>query len=123
MVPSIQRLPVILRASLLGLLMLAVVGRPLSSLVCETHQLGHLSAASSQASSHVDSLAELQLDADHANGAHGLLHGSDKGGTYADIAAVVTLPIVRFESVPVSMPTELPVTVQPATRPFRPPMA
>jgi hypothetical protein len=122
-IAPIQRLPIFLRASLLGLLMLAVVCKPLSSLVCETHQLGHLLAAAGHASFHDDSIAELQLDADHARGDHGLVHARDQGGAYADIAAVVTLPVVHFESVPVALPTELPVPAQRVTRLFRPPIA
>jgi hypothetical protein len=120
---SFQRLPAILRASLLGLLMLAIAFKPMSSLVCETHQLGHLLAAASHESFHEDSAAELQLDADHANGGHGLLHAGDHGGTDAGIPAVVTVQVVRLESALICLPTALPVPVQHVTNPFRPPIA
>lgn len=123
MIASIQPLPTLLRASLLGLLALAVVSKPITSWMCETHQLGHTLALLSHSHFHDDSVSERQLDSEHASGAHGLLHGGEHGGTYADIAAVVTLPIVRFESEPISLPTELQVPLQHVARPFRPPIA
>jgi hypothetical protein len=119
---SIQRLPILLRASLLGLLMLAVVGKPMTSSMCVTHQLGHTLSASGHGHFHHDSGAERQMDSDHANGAHDLLHGGDHG-TYADIAAVITLPVVRFESDVILLPTELPAPLKHVARPFRPPIA
>jgi hypothetical protein len=120
---SFQRLPVFLRASLLGLLMFAVVGKPMASSLCEIHQLGHVSAVLSHVQFHIDSVAERQMDSEHASGAHGLLHGGDEGSTYADIAAVVTLPVVHFESDPISLPAESPLPPQQVSRLFRPPIA
>jgi hypothetical protein len=123
MLASFQRLPVVLRASLLGLLLLAVVGKPMASSLCEIHQLGHTLAARSHVNFHSDSAAERQMDSEHASGAHGLLHGGDQGSTYADIAAVVTLPVVHFESVQISLPAESRMPPQQITRLFRPPIA
>jgi hypothetical protein len=120
---SFKRLPILLRASLLGLLILAVVGKPMASSMCEIHQLGHTFAALSHTQFHDESNAERQMDSEHASGAHGLLHGSDNSGTYADIAPVVTLPVIRFESEPISLPTERTVPSQQIVRPFRPPIA
>jgi hypothetical protein len=120
---SFKQLPFPLRAGLLGLLMLSLVGKPISSTWCETHQLVHEISALSLDHFHADSAAERQLDAEHASGAHGLLHGGDQGSTYADIAAVVTVPEVRFESMWISAPMELPVPSQHIARLFRPPIA
>jgi hypothetical protein len=120
---SFKRLPILLRASLLGLLVLAVVGKPMASSMCEIHQLGHTLAALSHVSFHSDSAAERQMDTEHAKGAHGLLHGGDQGSTYADIAAVVTLPVVHFESDQIALPAESPMPPQQITRLFRPPIA
>jgi hypothetical protein len=120
---SFQRLPVFLRASLLGLLMFAVVGKPMASSVCEVHQLGHVLAALSHVQFQDNSDAERQMDSEHASGAHGLLHGGDQGGTYADIAAVVTIPVIRFESEPIALPAESPLPPQQVSRLFRPPIA
>jgi hypothetical protein len=118
-----NHLPVLLRAGLLGLLLLAVVGKPISSTWCETHQLVHTISALSHDHFHRDSVGERQLDADHAKGVHGSLHAGDQGSTYADIAAVVTVPEVRFESMWITVPAETPVPSQPIARLFRPPIA
>jgi len=120
---SFKHLPVLLRAGLLGLLMLSVMVKPISSTWCETHQLVHTMSALSHDHFHRDSAAERQLDAEHASGAHGLLHGGDQGSTYADIAAVVTVPDIRFVSMWIQVPVELPAPSQHVTRLFRPPIA
>jgi hypothetical protein len=119
----LHRLPILLRITLLGLLMLSVLSRPLYSTWCETHQLSHELTALSHQNLHQDSRAERQLDADHARGAHGSLHGGDQGSTYADIVAVVTVPAVHFDSVLNPLTTQLPVPVQRVAALFRPPIA
>ena len=123
MFASVPRLRRLIRASLLGVLMLAVLAKPFAASLCDTHQLGHTLAAFSHGQFHVDSAAERQMDSDHARGAHSLLHAGDEGSTYADIAAVLTLPVVRFESVLISLPTASPVPTRHVGRPFRPPIA
>ena len=123
MARTYHHLPVLLRAGLLGLLLLAVVSKPISSTWCETHQLTHTISALSHNHFHSDSAAELRLDADDAKGAHGALHAGDQGSTYADIAAVVTVPEVRFESMWIAVPVETPVPSRHITRLFRPPIA
>ena len=122
MINPIQRLPLLLRITLLGLSMLAVLGRPIYSTWCEAHQLGHELAALNHEDFRQDSSVEKQLDADHARGDHGLLHAHD-GGVYADIAVVVTVPPVYLESVLNPIAVELPSPVQRLARPFRPPIA
>jgi len=117
----IQRLPLLLRITLLGLSMLAVLGRPIYSTWCETHQLGHELANRSHEAFRQDSSVEKQLDVDHARGNHGQLHAHD-GGVYADIATVVTVPPVYFESVLNPLAVALPSPVQRLARPFRPPI-
>ena len=123
MIAPIQRLPILLRITLLGLLMLSVLSKPMYSTWCETHQLSHELAALSHHSFHQDSSAERQLDADHARGAHGSLHSGDQSGAYADIAAVVTVPVVHFDSVLNPLTIALPAPVQRVAKPFRPPIA
>jgi hypothetical protein len=118
----IQRLPRLLRISLLGLSMLAVLGRPVYSTWCEYHQLGHELAALEHESFRQDSGMERQLDSEHARGDHGQLHAHD-GGVYADIATVVTVPPVYLQSVLNPPVVELPTPVQRVARPFRPPIA
>ena len=123
MARSLKHLPLLLRAGLLGLLLLSVVSKPISSTWCETHQLVHTISSLSHNDFHRDSAAERQLDADHAKGAHGSLHAGDQGSTYADIAAVVKVPEVRFESMWIASPVELPAPSQHIARLFRPPIA
>ena len=118
-----QRLPACLRASLLGLLMLAIACKPLASLVCETHQLGHLLAAAIHVPYHHEGTAELQMDADHASGAHGLLHAGDHSGTDAGVPAQVTVKVFRFEAARLSLPMALPSPQWRIAKPFRPPIA
>jgi len=114
---------ILLRISLLGMLLLTAVGRPMYSTWCETHQLGHELAALNHEEFRQDSTLERQLDAEHARGAHGLLHAGDEA-TYADIAAVVTVPDVFYDSMSSSPPvTQLPDLAQRVARLFRPPIA
>ncbi|MEJ0098883.1 MAG: hypothetical protein WDO12_03750 [Pseudomonadota bacterium] len=122
MILSPKRLWLILRGGVLALALLTVVARPMYSTYCETHQLGHTLAALAHENFRPDSGIERQLDAEHAHGAHGLLH-SDDGGAYADIAAVAVVPVVQFDSILNPPVVELPLLVQRSTNPFRPPIA
>ncbi len=122
MIVALKRLWPILRTGALALALLAVLARPMYSTYCETHQLGHQLAALAHENFRPDSGIERQLDAEHAHGAHGLLH-SDDGGAYAGIAAVVAVPVVQFDSVLNPPVVELPLPVQRSTNPFRPPIA
>jgi hypothetical protein len=119
----IKRLPLLLRTSVLGLVLLGVLAKPIYSTWCETHQLGHSLAALGHEKFRADSRVERQLDAEHARGAHGLLHASDDGGAYVGIAAIDPVPAVTFDSVLNPPSIALPVPVQRITRPFRPPIA
>jgi len=107
---------------LVGVLLLSVLVRPAYSTWCETHQLGHELAALAHEKFRPDSPLERQLDAEHARGAHGLLH-SDDGGVYADTAAVVAVPAVQFDSVLNPPSIRLPAPVQRIARLLRPPIA
>ena len=118
----IQKLPFVLRVTLLALTLLSVLGRPLYSTLCETHQLGHQLAALGHEKFRPDSPLERQLDAEHARGGHALLH-SDDGGVYADTAAVVVLPAVYVESVLNPLVFVPPDPVQRLGRLFRPPIS
>ncbi|HTQ36293.1 MAG TPA: hypothetical protein VMH77_04590 [Steroidobacteraceae bacterium] len=118
----IQRLPFALRVTLLAMTMFSVLGRPMYSTWCETHQLGHELAALAHEKFRPDSPLERQLDAEHARGAHGLLH-SDDGGVYAGTAAVVAAPAVHVESVLNPLAIVLPAPVQRIGRLLRPPIA
>ena len=110
-----------LRLGIVTLLLLSVLVRPAYSTWCETHQLGHQLAALGHEKFRPDSSIERQLDAEHARGAHGLLH-SDDGGVYADTAAVVSVPVVQIDSVLNPVAVRLPAPVQRIARLLRPPI-
>jgi hypothetical protein len=116
-------LPPPLRLTVLALVLLGVLVKPIYSTWCETHQLGHTVAALGHEKFRPDSAVERQLDAEHARGAHGLLHASDDGGAYVGIAAIDPVPAVIFDSVLNPPSIALPVPVQRIARPFRPPIA
>jgi hypothetical protein len=119
---SLKRLPLALRLALLGLAMFSVVARPMYSIWCETHQLGHELARLSHETFRPDSSIERELDAEHARGAHGQLH-SDDGGVYAGTAPVEVMPVVQYLSVLNPPAIVLPDPVQRISRLFRPPIA
>jgi hypothetical protein len=117
----VQRLPLALRLTLLGLAMFSVLARPMYSTWCETHQIGHELAELSHEEFRPDSGLERELDVEHARGEHGLLH-SDDGGVYAGTAAVVTVPAVHVVSVMNPLKVVLPDPAQRINRLFRPPI-
>jgi len=117
----LRRLPFALRLTMLGLAMFSVLARPMYSTWCETHQVGHELAALSHQQFRPDSSMERELDAEHARGDHGELH-SDDGGVYADIAFIVELPVIHFDTVLNPLSVKLPVPVQRIAEPFRPPI-
>jgi hypothetical protein len=117
----ILRLPVSLRLTMLGLALFAVLGRPIHSIWCETHQVGHQLAELGHHEFREESRLEHLLDAQHEHGGHGQLH-SDDGGFLADTATVVMLPVVQFVAVLNPLEVVLPDPVQRASVPFRPPI-
>ena len=117
-----RHLPLLLRLGLFALMVLPVLVRPIYSTWCETHQLGHELAALSHHQFRPDSSVERQLDAEHASGAHGMLH-SDDGGVYAGVAAVIATPAVQYVSVLNPPVIALPAPVQRLDRLLRPPIA
>ena len=123
MIRHVKRLPLVLRISVLGFVLLGVLAKPLYSTWCETHQLGHQLATLGHQQFRPDSRLEQQLDAEHARGAHGSLHASDDGGGYVGATTVDAVPVVVFDSVLNPPTVMLPAPVQRIARPFRPPIA
>jgi hypothetical protein len=117
----LQRLPLALRLTVLGLAMFAVLARPIYAIWCETHQAGHQLADLGHKEFRAESSLEHQLDAGHARGEHGQMHADD-GGVYADTASVVTLPVVQTVSVMNPQEIVLPDPVQRVNVLFRPPI-
>jgi hypothetical protein len=112
------------RTLVMGLLMLAIVGKPVLAELCDAHTLSHLFAASESAGkAHVDTVAEARSDRDHASGAHELLHAFDASPAFVELFPALTVPPARFTTI---APPVL-VAVAPPARgfdsPFRPPIA
>ena len=123
MIAPFKRLPFPLRFTMLVLVLLGVLLKPIYSTWCETHQLGHELAALGHTQFRPDSAIEKQLDLEHARGGHAALHASDDGGGYVGATTVDVVPVVIFDSVLNPPAIVLPAPVQRIARPFRPPIA
>jgi hypothetical protein len=117
----------LLRTLVMGVLVLAIVAKPVLAELCNVHELMHLIAAgepASKAPMHVDSVAEARSDKDHASGAHQLLHAFDASAAYVELFPVLTVAPAQFAS-HIAPPVH--EAIAPAARafdsPFRPPIA
>ena len=111
------------RNLVVGLLVLAFVGKPVLAELCDTHALTHLAGSSAAAVKHVDTVAEARSDRDHASGAHQLLHAFDASAAHVELFPVLTVPPARFTAMapPVYRAMASPARV--FDSPFRPPIA
>jgi hypothetical protein len=113
----------ILRASLLVLLVLGLLAKPMLNQIGDLHSLEHavLADADGHGHDHGDDHDD-EPGQDHAKGAHGLMHQANIGA-FSD-----SLPTIAFLS-RCAFPTALPVPDLPsaprqfAATPFRPPIA
>jgi len=131
MITSALRLPTLLRASLLALLVLGIVIKPVLSAAFELHAFDHA------VSTHVDDHGHDQAGADdreasglddqpgqgEAQGLHSLLHEGNYSGAYTDSIVVLSLPVVPYDAMAIPLPDASPVSLQHLTGPFRPPIA
>jgi hypothetical protein len=118
------RSPSLLRASLLALLMLGVIIKPVLAPLCDIHALGHaLRVYQHEPGNSPLQNAERQFDQHAAGGAHGLVHEGDSGSAYADNTASIVLIAVRFDALRLQLPPASPVPLQSVGAPFRPPIA
>jgi hypothetical protein len=118
------RSPSLLRASLLALLMLGVIIKPVLAPLCDIHALGHaLRIYQHDPGTTALDHAEHQFDQHAVRGAHGLVHEGDSGSAYADNTASITLIAVRFEASRLQLPPASPVPLESVGAPFRPPIA
>ena len=116
----------LLRTLVMGMLVLAIVAKPVLAELCNVHELMHLIAAGEPASKppiHVDTATEARGDRDHASGAHQLLHAFDASAAYVELFPVLTVPPSRFAAIaPPVLHVEAPPT-RGFDSPFRPPIA
>jgi hypothetical protein len=116
------------RTLVLGMVALALVGKPVLAELCNVHALSHLIADAEagkpgMAPIHVDTAAEARGDLDHASGAHQLLHAFDASPAFVELFPVLGVLPSRFAAI---APTPYRPLAPPALAvesPFRPPIA
>jgi hypothetical protein len=116
---GLPRLPEFLRTLVLGLVMLAIVGKPVLAELCDTHALSHLVTAAK----HVDSASEVRSDRDHASGKHATLHAFDAAAAFVELFPALSVPPALFTTM--GLPPHV-AAAPPVLRfdsPFRPPIA
>jgi hypothetical protein len=118
------------RTLVLGMVALALVGKPVLAELCNVHALSHLIAAEEAAEGkpsavpmHVDTLAEARGDLDHASGAHQLLHAFDASPAFVELFPVLTVPPAHFAAIAPPVYRSLAPPAPVVESPFRPPIA
>jgi hypothetical protein len=116
----------LLRNLVMGMLVLAIVAKPVLAELCNVHELMHLIAAGEPASKppiHVDTIAEARGDKDHASGAHQLLHAFDASAAFVELFPVLTVAPARFAHIAPPVYEALAPPARGFDSPFRPPIA
>ena len=109
----------LLRTLVMGMLVLAIVGKPVLAELCNVHALSHLGSSAG----HVDSVAEARTDQDHASGAHQLLHAFDASPAFVELFPVLTVPPSRYAAIAPPVYRALASPARSIDSPFRPPIA
>jgi hypothetical protein len=123
----LQRL---LRTLVLGMVALALIGKPVLAELCNVHALSHLIAEEEAGKpgldrlpAHVDTAAEARADLDHASGAHQLLHAFDASPAFVELFPVLGVPPARFAAIAPPAYRSLAPPSRGYDSPFRPPSA
>jgi hypothetical protein len=119
------------RTLVMGMLVLAVIGKPVLAELCNVHALTHLIAAGGAASPagheaapvHVDTASEARSDRDHASGAHQLLHAFEASAAFVELFPVLTVPPAHFAAIAPPVYRSLAPPAPVVESPFRPPIA
>ena len=119
------------RTLVMGMLVLAVIGKPVLAELCNVHALTHLIAAGEAAGGpgheaplvHVDTAAEARSDRDHASGAHQLLHAFEACAAFVELFPVLTVPPSRFAEAAPPVHEAIAPLARSFDSPFRPPIA
>ena len=125
----LERSPLLraLRTLVMGLLVLAIVGKPVLAELCNVHALTHEFATQAEgagkAPAHVDTAAEARSDLDHASGAHQLLHAFDASPAFVELFPTLAVPPSRFDAIAPPVYRALAPPVRTVESPFRPPIA
>jgi hypothetical protein len=110
----------------MGMLVLAIVAKPVLAELCNVHELMHLIAAGEPASKppiHVDTASEARSDQDHARGAHQLLHAFDASAAYIELFPVLTVAPAQFAHIAPPLHEAIAPPARSFDSPFRPPIA
>ena len=111
-----------LRASLLALLVVGVVIKPMLGSLCEIHAISDAVAGYVADLGH-DSDPEHQTDRDHASGAHDPLHEDNNSGGFAHIVGVIVVPERLNAAARQFVPAIAGIPQQYLSETFRPPIA
>src|SRR5881394_1210472 len=117
------------RTLVMGMLVLAIVAKPVLAELCNLHALTHLIAAKEAAEPgnhrapiHVDTAAEARSDHDHASGGHELLHAFDTSPAVVELFPVLGLPPAHFAAIAPPRYEALAPAARGFDSPFRPPI-
>ena len=122
-------LPLLFRTFLVGMLALAIVGKPVLAELCDAHELMHMMAKveagkhDGAAPMHVDTVAEARSDRDHATGAHQQIHSAAATPAYVQPFTALTVPPARFAALAPPLYEALAPAARGFDSPFRPPIA
>jgi hypothetical protein len=124
----LDRFPLLrlLRTLVMGMLVLAIIGKPVLAELCNVHAITHLIEAGEfpgKAPIHVDTAAEARSDLDHASGAHQLLHAFDASAAFVELFPVLTVPPAHFDAIAPPVHEVLAPPTRGFDSPFRPPIA
>lgn len=122
---SIRQLPYFLRTSLLVLLALGLLTKPVLTAISEIHTLAHpeLIAADDHGHSHDVQTDDDERKADHTQGSHGLMHQAGAGGAFDHSTARLDLPMAVPNASLLPAANPRPPSQARLTSPFRPPIA
>ena len=113
----------LLRTLMIGMLMLAIVAKPLLAELCDMHALTHVVSAASHSAQRADTPAEARSDRDHASGAHQLLHAFEASVAFVEPFPVLTVAPARFAHLAPRSYEALAPPARAFDSPFRPPIA
>jgi len=121
----LQRL---LRTFVLGMVALALIGKPVLAELCNVHALTHMIDAAGAGKPgftpmHVDTVAEARGDDDHASGAHQLLHAFDASPAFVELFPILTVAPARFTAIAPPVYRALAPPALAVESLFRPPIA
>lgn len=121
----IRQLSCLMRASLLVLLALGLLTKPVLSAVSEIHTLAHpeLITADDHGHSHDVQTDDDERKADHTQGSHGLMHQAGPGGAFDHSTARLDVPMAAPYAALLPAANPRPRSSARLTSPFRPPIA